>query len=472
MTRRFNTTRRLTSAALALALGVALAPPVCGLTGRDASVGNEGELFVIREGLFGDLFPGQGLAAPENVALALDWTDPDGTSERLLVPGTETSDVEDSASVLFEDRSDTLFVLWQTKMNVIHSRLNLIGFREGEWTDPVEVSGNPFGWKSSPQLAVSRDTYHTPTEEEGLRSWNRTVVHLLWWEEGPSGAPRPHYSPVTFLDGEYTGWNPVHALDELVPSSVLGEPAPPPVDLAVAQVPEIATGRDQQSVVFGFVSPTSGELVTLAVDLIPGEVTFIADKIRAQIIDLGREVPPSRQETLASKVKAEVQDLGTSLGLHPGLTRFLADQAEEEIAAVAPDEPVSNMAERIRAQIIDLGAQMTEGAFDRLHSKSGPSVLEPASRGSALEFSGGLHMRFSVASVKPTPATGHEDVALHLAPNGREALVSWVQDGTVHYRESYGREWSTPRPIDFGAKLELARVREVLDRRAAVRGFD
>lgn len=458
-----------------MTLGVALVSPASGLTGRDASVGSEGELYVIQEGLYGDLFPGQGLAAPENAALALDWTGPDGDSERLLVPGTETSDVEDSASVLFEDRSNTLFVLWQTKMNVIHSRLNLIGFREGEWTDPVEISGNPFGWKSSPQLALSRDTYRTPTDDGGLRSWNRSVVHLLWWEEGPSGAPLPQYSPVTFLNGEYTGWNPVYALDELVPSGALGESATPPGDLPVARVPEIATGRDQQGVVVGFVSPTSGELVTLAVDLIPGEVTFIADKIRAQIIDLGREVPPSRQETLISKVKAEVQDLGTSLGLHPGLTRFLADQAEEEIAAtVAPDEPVDNLAERIRAQIIDLGARITDGAFDRLHSKSASSVLEssPPSRRPAVEFSGGIHMRFSVASVRPAPASGREDVALHLAPNGREALVSWVQDGVVHYRESFGQDWSTSRRVPSGADMELSQILQILNRRAVARGID
>lgn len=474
MSRRLPTGRYLASAVLAVGLGLALVAPAPGLTGRDASVGSDGELYVVREGHYGDLFPDQGLAAPENAALALDRTGPDGVSQRLLVPGTETSDVEDSASVLFEDQSGTLFVLWQTKINVIHSRLNLIGLQNGEWTEPVEISGSPFGWKSAPQLAISRDTYRTPEGDGSLRTWNRTVVHLLWWEESSSGAPLPQYSPVTFLDGEYTGWNPVYALDELLPAGAPNSSTPATLDLPVAEVPQIAAGRDKQSVVLAFVSPSSGELAAVAIDLLPGEISFIADKIRAQIIDLGRDSSGSPPDALAAKVEAEVHGLGTDLGLHPGLTRFLAEEAQEEIATEAdPEQPVGNLADRIRAQIIDLGSRMTDGAFERVQGKNAATVLElPTRDGATLEAAGGHHIRVAVTSSRKAPTTGRNDVAIHLSPNGREVLVSWVQDGVVHYRESRGEGWSTARPLRLGADLELPHIREILDRRAEARGVN
>lgn len=453
-------------AASALALVLAVAPAAA--VGRDAAMGSDGELYFVRQSTYGELFPGQGLADPAYVVLALDVTRPDRASRRLLVPGTETGDVEESASILFEDQSGTLFLLWQSEINTLHWRLNLVGFRGGEWTEPIEISGNPFVWKSSPQLAVTRDTYLTEEEDGSLRSWNRTVVHLLWWEEGASGEPVAQYSPVTLIDGVYTGWNPVYRLPDL--ARVGGDtPSPSPLNYSLARAPRLEAGRNRQSVVLAFVDGASGELVTLGVELMPGEIAFIADRVRAQISDLGRKPGAGGgPSSLAEKARAQISDLGSKLGLHPGFTRYLAEETHQAIITGDPAEPIGRLADRIRAQISDLGARITDRGFDRLARKDALQVLEvpdiPAStRPPTL-------IRLVLASVRQAPATGTEGLTMHLSPDGRDAVVAWSEDGAVVYRESRGDGWSGARSLRLVNGLDRAGAQAILERRADERG--
>jgi hypothetical protein len=415
----------------------------------------------VREGLYGDLFPGHGLADPANAALAVDVVRPDQTRKRLLVPSTETADSEDSASILFEDQSGTLFVLWQTRVNVIHSRLSLIGLRDDQWTEPIEISGNPFGWKSSPQLAVTRDTFRTEESDGSLRTWARTVAHLLWWEDGSAGEAVAHYSPVTLLDGVYTGWNPVYTLDglALAPKAT----SLPIVNSALAQAPRIESGRNGQSVVIAFISAESGDLMTVSAEILPGEIVAIADAIRHQIIDVGRELLPGNPAALADKVRHQIIDVGRRLGLHPSVPAYSAQQAASEILASPPGEKPATLAERVRHQIIDVGARMTDRGLDRSSAARRLQILETSNNGTGAPPN---VIRWNEASVRPAPQTGGQDNALFLSPNGREVLVSWLEDGVVYYRESRGAGWSDIRPLRLGNGLDLGRAREILERRA------
>lgn len=432
---------------------------------REAAVGAEGELYRIREGTYGALFPQWGLADPHNRVLALEIVQSDGDRELLLVPGTETADVEDSASILLEDQSGTLFVLWQTMIRAIHSRLVLMGFHGGEWSEPIEISGSAFGWKSSPQLAVTKDTYGLVTEDGRVRRLTRTVVHLLWWEDGPSGVPETFYTPVVFLDGLYTGWNPVYRLDEL--AQVAGGQPPVATNLALGEAPRIEAGRNEQSVVVGFVDGSGGWLSSLEIELLPGEIAFIADRIRAQITDLGRELPPEEPTALASKIRAQITDLGTRLGLHPGLTAYLAKSVHDEALVSDPQEPVAVLADRIRAQITDLGARMTDRGFDRLGAKSSSQVVEFPKGDTESELVAPPNLiRLTLAAVRPAPATGEGEHSVFLSRDGRQVVVSWHEEGVVYYRESRGQGWSELRRLSLGTELDLARAHEILAQRA------
>lgn len=457
--------RRHSIPVLAAALGLVLAVTPAAGAGRDGAMGGDGELYFVREGRVGELFPDQLFADPAHAALALDVTRPGSTTERFLVPGTETADVEDSASILLEEQSGTLFVLWQTMIRAIHSRLVLVGFDGGEWAEPIEISGSYFGWKSSPQLAVTRDSYGVVAEDGSVRTLARTVVHLVWWEEAASGVPEAFYTPVVFLDGRYAGWNPVYRLADLAP--VAGGQGPLAVNVALGEAPRIEAGRNEQSVVVGFVDGSGGYLRSFEIEVVPGEVAFIADRIRAQIIDVGRERKPDGPGKLAEKVHLEVGDLGSGLGLHPGLAAYLAERARDAILAGDPDEPIGSLAERIRAQIIDVGARMTGRGFNRLAAKSSSQVLELPYGDNVEDVSAPPNLiRLTQAAIRPAPATGAGDHSLFLSRDGRQAVISWLEDDVIHYRESRGDGWSVARQLRLDGQLDLDRAHRILEQRA------
>lgn len=430
---------------------------------RTRAVGPEGTIYALHEGAYGDLFPRQGLGDAESSALALDVIDGDGARERLLVPGTEDVDVDDSASLLFEDESHTLFVLWQTKSNVIHSRLNLIGYRDGVWSEPIEISGKPFGWKSSPQLAVTRDAFETEEADGAVREWSRTVLHVLWRESGPTGEPQVFYSPVTLLNGEYTGWNPVHLLDQFVASGTTGNGGP--VGSAVADAPAIEPGWNSHSVVVAFVPEASGELVTIGIELTPGEISFLADEARHQISEIGRTLPAGGGlGALAGKARHQISEIGARLKLHTSVTRYLADAAHTEILAGDPEEPVEVLADRVRHQISEIGARITDRGFERLAGKSALHLLEMPER----VEDGTPSLMISVVSpvmTLPAPETGGAAPILHLSRDGSAALVSWRGNGVLKYRESLPEGWSEVRTLRLEGELDLERALQMLDRR-------
>lgn len=470
MSLRLRTRIVPTAFLLAMALGLALAGPVAAGPARDVSVGGDGELYVVREGAYGELFPEQGLADPGNSALALDVTRPDASSERFLVPETETAYVDDSASILFEDESETLYLLWQTKINVIHSRLNLIGFREGEWTEPIEISGNPFGWKSSPQLAVTRDTFRTDEPDGSPRTWQRTVVHLIWWEEGAGFEPLVYYSPVVLLDGVYTGWNPVLRLDELEVAaevdvfSMLNHP--------LARVPRIESGRNGQSVAIGFVHPQTGALATVTAEILPGEFGFIADRVRHQIIEIGRESQPDQPGSLAEKVRHQIIEIGNRLGLHPSVPSYAAQLAGSEIEGAAAGEDPVSLADKVRHQIIEIGARMTDRGYDRGRTTRKLQVLETQNAEADGVPPPNL-IRLILASARPAPATGDGENAMFLSKDGREVVVSWQEEGGgVYYRESRGEGWSGVRSLSLGDDLDRSRALQILEQRADERATE
>src|SRR4051794_1082922 len=111
--------RARTSIAAAFACSLALAGSALAAD-RQAALGDSGEVYFVRAGTYGDLFPGGTDTAPENSVLALDIVRRDQPAERLLVPGTEGSDVESSPFELYETTSGALFMVWQAQVGTIH----------------------------------------------------------------------------------------------------------------------------------------------------------------------------------------------------------------------------------------------------------------------------------------------------------------------------------------------------------------
>ncbi len=78
-------------------LAILLAAP--GVASPEAGLGSEGELYVVREGTHGDLFPDDTEAEEDSWVLALDVVRKGEGRERHLVPGTEGAELESAPSL-------------------------------------------------------------------------------------------------------------------------------------------------------------------------------------------------------------------------------------------------------------------------------------------------------------------------------------------------------------------------------------
>lgn len=473
-----NCLHTLGAAVLALLTAPALAaqaPDGLSQASQEIAIGSEGEIYRVQLGTYGELFPpgsaGSGLADGESQALALEIVRDLEGRQRLLVPGTETADFEDSASVLYEDGTRTLFVLWQTRVNTVHWQLNLIGLRDGAWTEPVEISGNPFGWKGSPQLQVTRDSFVTELPDETLRRWHRTVAHLIWLEEGSHGQYLL-YSPIVFIDGVYIGWNPVYPVRDLGLSSA--DAGIGLYNSLLAAEPRIEPGRNAQSVVLAFVDDFSGEVLTASIEVLPGEIAHLADRVRAQIIDVGRTRDPQGIQSLSDKVRAQIIDVGREIGVHPAVASYLAKDVEGLLESLSSNDDFTMLADRVRAQIIDVGSRLTGRGVDRSRLADKVQVVDlptgdfPMAGGVDLGMSGAAASVIAIErlSVHSAPATGMSPHEVYLSRSGRDLLVAWRQEDTMRYRESRGDGWSAVRTLDLGEDLDPRLALEALSARA------
>jgi len=460
---------RLIRLSVSVAVVAALAATLGAVPARSqttTTVGDHGELYTVETGLYGDLFPGQSLADTDNASLALDITRPGQALERLLVPGTGTEDFEDSASLVFDDESGALFILWQTKINLIHSKLDLVSFHDGEWSPVIEIWGSPFGWKTAPQLAVTRDQFVTETEDGGTRAWARTVVHVIWAEDGTYG-PNILYSPIILLDGEFVGTSPVYSLTDLANLGDQGISGG--VELALAEAPRIQAGRNGQTVVIGFTDAASGRLVTLEMEVLPGEVSYLADRCRRQLIGIGNKL---RTEPTAylDEVRRQLIGIGRKIDLHPGVAMYAADVAVDEILTERPSADVAAIADGVRRQIIAVGARMTDRGVDRTLPKTGYSILDLSNDESTTSDRGADLIRVStVANLPAPPIDGSAaPISLYLSRSGDSVIVAWPEGARLVYHESRDGGWGDRLQLVIGSPgvPSLERAKEMLRQRA------
>lgn len=456
--------RRLLCLLVALSLGGLVAADAAAAP-RTVAVGPEGQLYQVLTGTYGELFPHGVLASPDEPVLAVDVVATDQTRDRQLVPGTAANNVEDGASLLYEDSSDTLFVLWQNRFNGIHSTLNLFALEDGTWSEVAEISGNPYSYKSGSQIAVTRDHFSI-TDADGVQQRiERTVLHLIWWEDGVH-MPVPLYTPVILQDGEYMGWNPVYRLDELAEANGLGPLLP--AEAGLAQAPRIETGEDGASVVIGFTDPTVGRLVGLEISLVPGEIGVLADEVRHQIIEVGHSTPQIGGPAFAQKVRHQIIEVGNRLGIHPAVIGYVANKVTQGPAPLDTVPGFDVVASKVRHQIIEVGADLDlRGAKPSLGRTK---VVEVATQTAHPEVVAPPSLiKVSTRSEHPAPVVGDGPVRLHLSSTGDEVVVAWEAEGLLVYRESRNGGWTPPRALAIDDSLEIDEAHQLLSNRVRSR---
>ena len=464
------TTRNKMILALSLVAGLAAAaavPAAAATSGDTAVLGSQGEIYLAKTGPYGELFPG-GTAVKDPTApvLALDVVQPDGTTQRTLVPDTGGSEVERSASLLYEEDSQTVFVVWESLAN-IHPLIRLASFNGRAWSPSVRVTGNPVAPKTSPQLAITRDSYPEVVNGEPVTR-HRTILHLLWGEESNSGAYDTYYSPVILEDGVFIGWNPIYRLNDLVTTA--GPLTSFETSSVLVQAPAIQKGSDGRTVVVAFASAATRGLATLEIDVLPRELVRLADQTRSTIIDVGFKAnTPPAVRNLAERARATILESGASF-FHQEVLNALANQVQTDILA-SNGQGITSIAEGTRSTIIDVGAKFSRRGLrgarpTALTATAQDSILEEISNEGPNSTTGESHiLHFQVATVRPAPRVGTTAVAMFLSETGENVLVAWQENGKIVYKDSQENAWADPREIRLTPAMTAERAYEMLQQR-------
>ncbi len=456
---------------LLLALGLGLTALPAAASHGEAALGSEGELFMVRTGTYGELFSGSSRYDRKTPVLALDIVRPDAPVERLLVPDTENGAVESMPSLLFEEATGTAFLVWESRINY-HPILMLSGFDGKSWSKPIVIVGNPFADKTSPDVAITHDTYEEPVLGSKPIVHQRTILHIIWSEENGAGLHETFYTPVIFEDGVFAGLHKVVNLSEVDALAMSASASIVPAELLAS--PRIESGRDRSTVVAAFASETTQQLVSLEIDVLPTQLARLADDARAYIIDLGARSTATASDIkrLADDARAYIIDLGAKRGFQPEVARSIGDLVRDHIADGAPQpgkDDFKVIADKARAYIIDLGAKLSGRGLRPAMSASSsiPSTVEFAAVQE--ENEGAAHfIQFRMASSLPLPEVGEGQFEMFLSETGQDLIVSWSLGNRLYYRQSQSGGWSEVREFRLGGGLDLAQAYQILSRK--VRG--
>lgn len=430
---------------------------------RTLTLGSSGELYRVVTGTYGELFSGQ---TGDEPVLAVEILRRGEPAERLLVPGTEGSEVESSASVVYEEGPGTLFVIWESRTNRIHSQIKLASFGQEGWSEPLDLPGEFFSLKTSPDLAVTRDTFLTYDEDGNRQAHDRTIYHVIWWEEAAAGE-RVVYSPVTLIDGSYIGWSPLFSLSDLGYGWASGGGLLPTPELG--RSPRIRAGQNRRSAVAGLVDPQTRQLVELEIEAVTGELALLAREIQTGLLAAGEEVYRDHRPTLADRARVQIIEFGHRLSLHPGLLQYLADLLAEVVAA-DEGQGLAALADRARVQIIEFGARMAAQGLTPSPGEEISWVLEFPGQETPPRQAEPLHaLSVRLAAARPVPEIGSGPTTLFLSRDGKEALVAWQQGEVLYFRETNGIDWSEVHSLELGPDLDLAQAQAVLEQRISSR---
>jgi hypothetical protein len=454
-----------------LVLGLTLLGLATALPGRaasrDTALGASGEVYQVKAGNYGDLFPGGRAVDPGVPVLAVDVTRPGAAAQRVLIPDTLDPSPDTSASLLYENDSQTVYALWASQVGT-NSVLKLAGFDGTNWSSPIQVVGNPYATKGSPQFAITRETFQDIADDGTTATKHRTTLHLLWQEEAVPGVPDTFYTPVVFVEGVYTGINPVYNLSDSLQDPPASLAAAAPQQTTLLRVPTIQAGRDQRTVIAAFTSPGKQQLATVEVDVLPEELSRLSEKARSHIIEIGRALYPNDLPTLAEKARSHIIEIGVAF--HPELVSSIADQVRDTILAngdaTSTATTIEGLAEKARSHIIEIGAKLSgRGLRDgdltkivQVDDPSGEDTITPTGQAAYL-------LQLRMASSRPVPRVGPGTVKLFVSEDGSDVLVSWAQTDKVIYRLSKDAGWTDTLTLALSPTLDINKAYDILGQR-------
>lgn len=457
-----NLLRNFALAALVAVFPLSVAPSAFAATSTPVELGSDGTIYRLWSGTFDEVFGTANNALPgETPVLALDIVPPGQSLLRYLVPGTEDAASETSAALLFDRSSSSVHMVWnsRTVANQTISRLNLRSLTPVGWSDLIQLSGASLTDKSALRLVQTSDDYAT-TVDGNETHIARRILHLVW-SESPAGVPRSYYTPVVFANGEYLGWNPVVALDDLATDEPQSAVAVPVELRGAPRLVTMADGRVSAS----FIHSQSNRLVSVDVQTLAGELGELADMARGHIIELANGVGGGDHAELAGMARGHIVELAHSF--HPSAAAYFGDQTAALLASAETSIDAATLGEMARGHIVELGREfLAAGVKSRCANDGVLLEIPPLDPAAGAAFSHFLAMRKIASWEMPAEVAAPESRILVSADGGR-ALVAWSGEGHLYYRETDATgAWSAVRDLDL-AHIAVADAWDAIARRAA-----
>ncbi|MCB1035366.1 MAG: hypothetical protein KDD47_16195 [Acidobacteria bacterium] len=464
----------------ALALSLCCLVTTAGASDRATLVEGGGRVFSVLSGSLGELFPGDESCSARDGVLALDLVGVDGSSRRELVPGTCNSELEAEPSLVYDEASEALYLLYQSKAASGSSRIFLASYRNGSWAEALEVTQEPAVLRGGPRLLTTRDEISFAGADGGEARADRRILHVAWTEGEGSSPGLPRYAPIILVDGEFVGRIPIIALEEL-PAGSLGSPAEPAADSVELSQPELVPGVDEKSVVVGFVHPDRQRLVTVEIRQLPAILSSVAADASRLIEEIGSSLlnQPGGIESLAEQVGQRIVETG--YGLHISIRAFLAAKVEqvileESLESAGPGIPLDALAGTVGARTVEFGSRVFGiDGLERIYEDDRLSVIAFSGTGNdetgAASAQGPQHLlRFYAVSNRPTPNLEGQTVTFLSSRSGENALLCWQESASeVRYQESSGEGWGPVRALPLSEDLGYEQIQRILRERVQER---
>jgi hypothetical protein len=440
----------------------------------ESTLGSDGEVYLSKVGTYSELFPGTAALAGDPQVLALEILRPGDEPEWLLVPESEGVGSETSRFVLFEDGSETVFVVWEGRVGS-HPMIKLAYYQGGAWSEVFRISENVWTWKGYPQLAISRDSFEIEAEDGSIRQIQRTLLHVVWWEETVEGY-QTLYRPLVLEDGHLLGLGPVLPLNELAGDELAEGGEAPTVGLLRRPVLEV--NENGRNMTVAFADPVTRKLLVLDIGLLPAGLGLLGEDTHEFIahLDLG---PRPDIDSIAGVIRAHIDIGGSRYRLNPRLIRSLAEEVHsrivEDFPSLTPGD-LDSMAGVIRAHIDIGGARLSHETLDRFDQAVSTSVMRISPETDLLLSStseGEIpHLvRLTLTAELPVPALADGaageigETHVFCSQNGQRAVVAWDEGARLRYRELVDGAWSEARAMDVGGELSRNEALAIIHQR-------
>lgn len=440
-----------------------------GDTEQAAILGAAGEAYLLHEGRYVELFPDGDDAPAGSRVLALDVMRPGAAPERLLVPGTDGTNAERSAVLAYEDVAGTLYVLWQGWNGGEHV-IKLARYSDGLWNDPLDLSGTPGTAKGTPQLVVTREAglpveARVETTEDELADQilggvgpapDRTILHVVWWEQAGYDAVQIHYRPLVVCEGD----------EELGPEVILNglledTGVALPVSSSLARRPAVAAGPDPDSVIVSFADDATGLLANVELRMLPISLGLVGDSVRDDLTDNAHLMAPT---ALGDRIRAHIIETGRRM--NPRDTGYLADVIRAHLIEIGQRHSPDVLGGLIRAHLIEIGARVTRERSQGAATPIRQAVLEMGDRMVHLIGVSQLHEQ----PLSAEAPTGGESWVFP-SRDGMSLTLAWTDASSAQlfYQDSRDTGWGALQGLELSDELPLVQALELVQRRASNR---